>query len=143
MTTMPSAHLRLTTVDSEDTVRIELHGDLDYDNAEVLLAAVTAKIADNPRLGHLHLHCAGLVDVDTMGLSVLLMIRRRTRHAGVRLHLDGRTAQLDRLLDVTGSLDYLTAPADGAEESSLGGGSPSSAGGEAQAARPSGPDSTS
>lgn len=34
----------------------------------------------------LHLHCARLGTVDSTGLSVLLMIGRRTSAAGVRLH---------------------------------------------------------
>ncbi|MGE6738616.1 STAS domain-containing protein, partial [Streptomyces sp. NPDC059900] len=64
MTTTPPSPLRLTTVDTEDTVRIEVHGDLDYDNADHLLLAVTAKLAEHPRLSDLHLHCAGLQAVD-------------------------------------------------------------------------------
>lgn len=141
MTTMPPVHLRLTTIDTEDTVRIELHGDLDYDNADLLLAAVTTQLGEHPRLHDLHLHCAGLGSVDTMGLSALLMIRRLTSAAGVRLHLDDRSPQLERLLNVTGSLDYLTArPAD-AEDSLGGTEAPLMTSGEARTAR-SGPDGT-
>ncbi|MFE6165789.1 STAS domain-containing protein [Streptomyces sp. NPDC056486] len=116
MTTTPPSPLRLTTVDTEDTVRIELHGDLDHDNADHLLHAVTDKLAGHPRLGDLHLHCAGLDVIDSMGLSILLMIHRRTSAAGVRLHLDDRTAKLDRLLTLTGTLDHLTAPLTGQRE---------------------------
>ncbi|MGW5861405.1 STAS domain-containing protein [Streptomyces sp. NPDC055239] len=116
MTTTPPSPLRLTTVDTEDTVRIELHGDLDYDNADHLLRAVTDKLAEHPRLGDLHLHCAGLDVIDSMGLSILLMVHRRTSAAGVRLHLDDRTAKLDRLLALTGTLDHLTAPLTGHRE---------------------------
>ncbi|MFF6958973.1 STAS domain-containing protein [Streptomyces sp. NPDC008317] len=115
MTTIPPSHLRLTAVDTETTVRIELHGDLDYDNADRLLAVVSDKIADNPRLADLHLHCAGLGSTDSSGLSALLMIRRRTDEAGVRLHLDDRSSALERLLTITGTLAHLTAlPATGA-----------------------------
>lgn len=111
MTTRPH-HLRLhlTTVDVQDSVRIEVHGDLDYDSADLLLEEVTAQLSARPALTDLHLHCAGLGAVDSMGLSALLMIGRRTTVAGVRLHLDDRPARLDRLLKLTGTLDYLTAP---------------------------------
>ncbi|MFI6467942.1 STAS domain-containing protein [Streptomyces sp. NPDC050528] len=113
MSTTPQAGLRLTTIDTERTVRIELAGDLDYDNADSLLAAVTTTLAEHRHLSDLHLHCAELDIVDSMGLSILLMIRRRTGEAGVHLHLDDRTPQLDRLLTITGILDHLTAsPAD-------------------------------
>jgi anti-anti-sigma factor len=142
MTTMPPARLRLTTVDTEDTVRVELHGDLDYDNADHLLSAVTEQLAQNPGLRALHVHCAGLGDVDSMGLSVLLMIRRMTTEAGVRLRLDDRPARLDRLLTVTGTMGYLTVSADDAENSSRDGGEPLRTGEEAnRSARPR-PDAT-
>lgn len=134
MTATPPAHLRLTAVD-EGTVRIELHGDLDYDNADRLLDTVTGQLAAHPRLEHLHLDCGGLGVVDSMGLSVLLMIHRRTSGAGVHLHLDHRSAQLDRLLAVTGTMDHLTAPESGATGPSHTTGEDA---GQARSARPDG-----
>ncbi|MFJ8045685.1 STAS domain-containing protein [Kitasatospora sp. NPDC096147] len=110
MTGPSSVPLRLITVDTEDTLRMELHGDLDHDTADVLLDQVTAQLTGRPGLTDLHLHCGGLGLIDSTGLSVLLMIRRRTAEAGARLHLDDRPAQLARVLEVTGTLDYLTAP---------------------------------
>ncbi|MER5967809.1 STAS domain-containing protein [Streptomyces sp. NPDC002057] len=131
MTTHPH-YLRLTTVGIQDSVRIEVHGDLDYDSADLLLEEATAQLAARPALTDLHLHCAGLGAVDSMGLSALLMIGRRTTVAGVRLHLDDRPANLDRLLELTGTLDYLTTPLPtGAAETSVT---------EEMAARPTGPD---
>ncbi|WP_426500285.1 STAS domain-containing protein [Streptomyces sp. D54] len=109
MTTHPD-HLQLTTVDAQDRVRIELHGDLDYDNADLLVQEALAQLAARPVLTDLHLGCAGLRAVDSTGLCALLMISRRTTEAGVRMHLDDRPARLDRLLALTGTLDHLTAP---------------------------------
>ncbi|MFF4897921.1 STAS domain-containing protein [Streptomyces sp. NPDC001068] len=111
MTTMPmpSNHLRLTTVGDQDRVRIEIHGDLDYENADVLQDEVTRQLAGRTGIRHLDLYCAGLGTIDSTGLSVLLMIHRRTTAAGVRLHLEDRPANLERLLDITGTLDLLTA----------------------------------
>ncbi|MGQ4715898.1 STAS domain-containing protein [Streptomyces anulatus] len=109
MTTHPH-QLCLTTLDTQDSVRIELHGDLDYDSADLLVDEVTAQLSTRPGRTDLHLHCAELGTVDSMGLCALLMISRRTAAAGVRLHLDERPAKLDRLLDLTGTLDHLTAP---------------------------------
>ena len=140
--TTPSARLRLTTVDTEATVRIELRGDLDYDNADCLLEAVTAQLAARPRLEDLHLHCAGLGVIDSMGLSVLLMIHRRTGLAGVRLHLDDCTPRLLRILTITGTLDPLTASPSTAASPPADTGEAPSAGAEARAARPTGPNST-
>ncbi|MFD0304913.1 STAS domain-containing protein [Streptomyces sp. NPDC059517] len=142
MTMPPPAHLRLTTVDTEDRVRIELDGELDYETADSLLAAATAVLSARPRLHDLHLHCAGLDNVDSMGLSILLMIRRRVDQAGVRLHLDDRPTTLERLLTITGSLEYLTTSPTGTANSSLGTGEDPRTSGEAMTARPTGPDST-
>lgn len=108
MTTLPPA-LQLTTIDTQDTVRIEITGDLDYDTADLLLEEVTAQLSDRPGLKDLHLHCAEVGVVDSMGLSALLMIGRRAAAAGARLHLDDRPEKLTRLLNITGTLDYFTA----------------------------------
>ncbi|MCX5384476.1 STAS domain-containing protein [Streptomyces sp. NBC_00083] len=142
MSTHPSSHLRLTASDTETTVRIELRGDLDYDNADVLLEAVTDKLTGHPRLRDLHLGCAGLGSVDSTGLSVLLMIRRRTDAAHVALHLEERTPALERLLTITGSLGYLTGGASQAAREASGPGEPRADTEEAIPARPTGPDSS-
>ncbi|MFF4098657.1 STAS domain-containing protein [Streptomyces sp. NPDC001903] len=119
MTTPPPEYLRLTRVDTGDRVRIELDGDLDHDTADHLVNAATAQLAARPGLGHLHLHFGGLGTIDSIGLSALLMIGRRTTEAGVRLHLEDRPANLDRILRLTGTFDHLTAPpASGAAEDS-------------------------
>ncbi|MEU3369324.1 STAS domain-containing protein [Streptomyces sp. NPDC006711] len=141
MSTYPSSHLRLTAEDTGTTVRIELHGDLDYDNADIVLDAVTEKLRERPRLRDLHLGCAGLGSVDSTGLSVLLMIRRRTDAAQVSLHLEDRTAALDRLLTITGSLDYLTGGATRGVHETSGPGESRADTEEALPARPTGPDS--
>ncbi|MFF2808321.1 STAS domain-containing protein [Streptomyces sp. NPDC058000] len=58
----------------------------------------------------LHVDCGGLVLCDSMGLSALLMVHRRTSTLGVRLHLEERPPALDRPLTVTGTPEHLTAP---------------------------------
>ncbi|MFF7051621.1 STAS domain-containing protein [Streptomyces griseorubiginosus] len=114
MTVLPPA-LHLTTVETRHAVRIEITGDLDYDTADLLLEEATARLSARPGLEDLRLHCAGIGVVDSTGLSILLMIGRRANAARVRLHLDDRPAQLDRLLSITGTLEYFTAqPSTGA-----------------------------
>ncbi|MET7988946.1 STAS domain-containing protein [Streptomyces sp. NPDC005281] len=109
-------HLRLTTAEADGAVHVKLDGFLDYDSADHFLAATTRPLAATPDLHHLHLDCGALSGVDSMGLAMLLMLHRRTAAAGVTLHLDNRTPALNRLLDVTGTLDHL-APDRTAEES--------------------------
>lgn len=140
--TQPPA-LRLTTIDTADTVRIEITGDLDYDTADLLLDEVTDELSARPGLKELHLHCAEIGAVDSMGLSILLMIGRRTAAAGARLYLDDRPAILDRLLDITGTLEYFTVtPPTGAANSHHSTAHPPTNPGNAQAAGPGAPDST-
>ncbi|MFD9378279.1 STAS domain-containing protein [Streptomyces sp. NPDC059999] len=108
MTSLHTSQLHLTCVDTKEAVRIELRGDLDHDSADLLLDAVSRLLTERTDLRDVYLHCAELSAVDSTGLSVLLMIRRRTGAAGVRLHLDDRPTKLDRLLQVTGTLEHLT-----------------------------------
>lgn len=89
--------------------RVAVHGDLDHDTADALLAAVDARLAGESGLRELHVDCAGIGFVDTHGLSVLLMVHRRVRAAGARFVLLHRTAALERLLALTGTLEHLTA----------------------------------
>ncbi|MCX5205177.1 STAS domain-containing protein [Streptomyces sp. NBC_00237] len=101
--------LHVQAVPRDDgTVRLELHGDLDYDHADRLLTAVREQLADRPGLRELRLDCADVAAVDSMGLSVLLMVHRATAAAGARLHLDARTPALERLLQITGTLEHFT-----------------------------------
>ncbi len=97
-----------TGTDTDTTVRIELHGDFDHQSADTLLDAVTEALAEPGRTHDLHVNCEGVATVDSSGLSVLLMVRRRTDAAGVRLHLHNRPAKLDRMLQVTGTWDHFT-----------------------------------
>ncbi|MFI5805954.1 STAS domain-containing protein [Streptomyces sp. NPDC051561] len=141
MTTPPAA-LHLALVDGQDRVRIELTGDLDYDNANLLLEEVGMVLTNRPRLKELHLHCASLGAIDSMGLSALLTIRRRTDAAAVHLHLTERTAQLNRILDITGTLDFFTAPPPTGAADTQHTARPAPAGRDMRAARPTGPDGT-
>ncbi|MFJ6797282.1 STAS domain-containing protein [Streptomyces sp. NPDC091268] len=101
--------LRLTYVDALDTVRIELHGDFDYECADDLRDAVVRILADRAGITDLHLHFGNLTAVDSTGLSALLMIRRLTDTAEVRLHIVDRPLCLNRMLELTGTFDHLTS----------------------------------
>ncbi|ANY06310.1 STAS domain-containing protein [Pseudonocardia sp. HH130630-07] len=85
-------------------------GDLDYESADTLTSEVGARL-HRGGLRELHLDCGGLGYCDSYGLSSLLMVRRRTAAAGVVLHLDNRRPALERLLQVTRTLDHLVGGA--------------------------------
>jgi anti-anti-sigma factor len=88
--------------------RVTLTGDLTHVNADELLDAVDQELAAHPGLRQLHVDCAGLEVCDSRGLSTLLMLRRRTESLGLELHVVNRPRALDRMLDRTGTLEYLT-----------------------------------
>ncbi|GGQ28535.1 anti-anti-sigma factor [Actinomadura coerulea] len=106
---VPDTPLRVVaTLSGTRALRIEIEGDLDFSTADGLVATVRTQMEDNPDVRDLELACGGMGVCDSAGLAALLMVRRRTSAAGVHLSLTGRSAQLDRLLDITGTLHHLT-----------------------------------
>ncbi|GAA4877641.1 STAS domain-containing protein [Kitasatospora terrestris] len=91
------------------TVTVPVEGELDHENCEDFLRTVAERLAAAPGAEVLRVDCRGMSLCDSMGLSVLLQIRRDMDAAGRRLLLDHRPAQLDRLLHLTGTADYLCA----------------------------------
>ncbi|WP_228979441.1 STAS domain-containing protein [Streptomyces sp. DH12] len=109
-TTFPDDALRLTsTTTGGGAVRIGLAGDLDHDTADDLLHAARAHLGLRPPPPALHLDCRELTLCDSMGLATLLTLHRDATAAGTALHLDGRPAFLDRILQLTGTLEHLTS----------------------------------
>jgi anti-anti-sigma factor len=101
--------LTVTTRTTASAAYVGVVGDLDYGNSGRLVDAVAELLGDRPDLSDVHLDFSELTFCDSAGLSGLLLIHRRTSKAGMHLHLDHRTAQLDRILDITGLLEFLTA----------------------------------
>ncbi|MDF3301530.1 STAS domain-containing protein [Streptomyces tropicalis] len=115
MTTLSPGPFDVTVVESAPTaLTVHVSGDLDYDTSEELVELVTRHLTRVGPAGEwedLRLDFAELTWLDSMGLSALLMIRRRTGAARVTLHLDNRPDFLDRMLDVTNTYDHLTEAA--------------------------------
>ncbi|MFJ4713633.1 STAS domain-containing protein [Streptomyces sp. NPDC088785] len=82
-------------------------GALDYDTSDSFLAQAGRFLDDHPAARVLELDCAGLLGIDSMGLSALLSLRRRLDAAGMVLRLGARPRNLERLLTITGTRDYL------------------------------------
>ncbi|MEU5281498.1 STAS domain-containing protein [Streptomyces asoensis] len=106
---MTPAGMKLITAPGSDKalVRLEVHGFLDYECADHFLALASRPLEDSPDLRALHLDCRHLDGLDSMGLAMILTLRRRTAAAGVTLSLDNRPPVLERMLDITGTLEYL------------------------------------
>lgn len=93
---------------TDQSARIHVAGDLDYGSTGLLLDNVSELLAEPAGWQDLHLDFAELAFCDSAGLSTLVVIHRRVTAAGLRLHLDQRPAQLERILRVTGLLEFLT-----------------------------------
>lgn len=101
-----------------DPLTVTVGGPLDFDTADELLETV-ARALDGPRAAPLlALDLARVTLCDSMGLSALLSLRRRTTADGVRLMLLRRPPLLDRLLELTGTTEYLVGTAAGEDEHS-------------------------
>lgn len=96
---------------------VRFAGDLDYGHTKELLDAVTGLLSDTADVRAVHLDFTDLTFCDSVGLSALLEVHRQTSNIGARLHLDNRPAQLNRILELTGVLEYLTADPGAAAES--------------------------
>ncbi|WP_432080738.1 STAS domain-containing protein [Streptomyces sp. WAC 04229] len=111
MTPSPDADpVALQPATSPHTVRLALHGDLDYDNGDDVLRAVQRALSDHQDVRDLYLDCQALKTVDSFGLSILLLIHRLAGREGTSLHLDNISPTLKRLLDVTGTYEHLAGP---------------------------------
>lgn len=97
------------TLDTPHSARLQISGDLDFVGAPALLDTVSALMSRHDELRHLHIDFANLTFCDSAGLSALVIVHRRCSESRVRLHLDHKTGQLDRILTVTGLADHFTA----------------------------------
>ncbi|MFJ6948315.1 STAS domain-containing protein [Streptomyces wuyuanensis] len=109
MTAFPDGAFALeigTGASGEVCVRID--GDLDVDSADDLVEAARTCLDADPSPRLLRLDCERLAQCDSMGLAALLMTHRLATAAGARLRLDHRPESLERLLELTGTLDHFT-----------------------------------
>lgn len=109
----PASRLTLHAEFHQGVVTVHVGGSLEYGVTESLVAIVRDQL-DRSRSGgletrQLDLDVAELTFIDSMGLAALLMIRRVTDTHGAALRINHRPLCLERLLQLTGTLDYLTA----------------------------------
>lgn len=102
--------MKLTSsVDAADrSATVRIAGELDSETTDEFVDATTRLLEAHPGLRALRFDCAELTFCDSAGLSGLLLVERRTSATGVALYLDNRPSYFERVLDVTGILEYLT-----------------------------------
>ncbi|MCX4661575.1 STAS domain-containing protein [Streptomyces uncialis] len=111
MTPMPHSPFILTVEAGPGTASLHLAGDLDYATSDELVQHADHCLTTRPDLHDLRLDCTALRFCDTMGISALLMIHRKTTARDVRLHLDGPPPFLERILNTTGVRQLFHSPA--------------------------------
>ncbi|MEU3146522.1 MULTISPECIES: STAS domain-containing protein [unclassified Streptomyces] len=102
MIPQPHRPFTLTVEAGQGTAHLRLAGDLDYDTCDELVEQAEQCLTTHPDLQDLRLDCAELRFCDSMGISVLLMIHRKTSARNIRLNLDDPPPFLERILDTTG-----------------------------------------
>ena len=116
--------LTLTSDATTRSARLGIVGDLDYGHTGRLLNTVSELLSGDVDLRELHLDFAELAFFDSTGLSALLQVHQKASNVGARLHLDNRPAHLERVLEITGTLDHLTAgpavPAEHPDDTEMG-----------------------
>jgi anti-anti-sigma factor len=111
VTAFPDADPVVTPVPAgPHTVCLAVTGDLDYGTCNELIEQVYLALCDRDDVRELRLDCREAGLVDSMGLSALLQVRRSTGRDGIGFHLDNVGPALRRLLELTGTHEYLSTP---------------------------------
>lgn len=87
-----------------DDVMISTYGDLDAHSAHGFETLCWGVLVDSPT--SLLLDTSGSTFVDSSGLRALMALRERCNHERTHFRLVGRSAALDRLLDLTRLHEY-------------------------------------
>ncbi|WP_299538472.1 STAS domain-containing protein [uncultured Streptomyces sp.] len=109
MTSQPTP-FTLTVENGRDTVCLRLTGDLDHHTGDLVVEQAEECLTGRPGLRDLILDCTGMTFCDSIGISSLLMIHRKTTAHSVRLHVEHQPPFLRRLLDITGVQQLFTHP---------------------------------
>src|SRR5687767_2613820 len=89
-----------------DVGRVTISGELDTDTAPRLIST-THEIAVAPRRG-VELDCEGVTFLDSAGVRALIVARNEATRNGVDLVLVRPSAQLTRVIEMTGLVDFLS-----------------------------------
>lgn len=95
----------ISSVLSDRTARLELHGELDLASAPQLEESLRA--ADEQEVEQVWIDLDDLLFMDSTGLRVLLQAHSRCAARGCELLLKGGGPSVRRVLEVSGAIDVL------------------------------------
>ncbi|MER5951722.1 STAS domain-containing protein [Streptomyces sp. NPDC001904] len=100
--------LLVTSTRRHGVVTLYVSGQLVYETCDEFTEHAEQALAARPGVKSVIVNCLQLTVVDSMGLSAFLALRRHVDAAGATLHLERRPRLLNRILEITGTLTYLT-----------------------------------
>ncbi|MFF1415960.1 STAS domain-containing protein [Streptomyces sp. NPDC058289] len=86
------------------TVEVRPTGEIDIDTAPSLHVALTEALAHASPAKDLVVDCSGITFCDSSGLNALLAVRRAAQETSTVIRLAAPNAQLQRILEITGTL---------------------------------------
>jgi anti-anti-sigma factor len=89
-------------------LRLSLRGEIDYESAQDLRAAVTSAL--NRNVDTLVISLADVTFIDSTGIGTLVVARRICHGCGVKLHIRDANPFIARLFAVVGVCDVLGVP---------------------------------
>jgi anti-sigma B factor antagonist len=89
-------------------LQLSLRGEIDYESAQDLRAAVTSAL--DGRIDRLIVNLAGVTFLDSTGIGTLVVARRICHGCGVTLHIREPNPFIARLFAVVGVCDVLGVP---------------------------------
>jgi anti-sigma B factor antagonist len=89
-------------------LQLRLKGEIDYESAQDLRAAVTSAL--NGNIDTLVISLAGVTFIDSTGIGTLVVARRICHGCGVTLHIRDANPFIARLFAVVGVCDVLGVP---------------------------------
>ncbi|MFC8454789.1 STAS domain-containing protein [Kitasatospora sp. NPDC057223] len=101
--TSPIPVLSIATRTSASGPVIEAVGQLDYDTAPQVRAAISSTLAAVPAPSSVDLDLAGLTFCDSSGLTALIQARNEAARAGTSLRLFAASENITALLELTGA----------------------------------------
>jgi anti-sigma B factor antagonist len=111
-TVQQEGHVKLS-IDMRPTdqreLRLSLRGEVDYESAQDLRAAVTSAL--NRNVDTLVISLADVTFIDSTGIGTLVVARRICHGCGVKLNIRDANPFIARLFAVVGVCDVLGVPA--------------------------------
>jgi len=91
----------------EKSMLVRLKGEIDLAVADTLRESLEKELDDNSLIKNLIINLTGVTYIDSSGLGVILGRYRRVSRYGGKVFIVGATAQVRKILDLSGLLNIM------------------------------------